>query len=64
MVLVYEDEEALGWGLHQPAQALVDRGVPVPNLLQHNAHDDHIVHRFMLQEVDLQGRDCLHAASA
>ena len=56
MVLVHKDKEALCWRLHKAAQALVHRGVPVPDLLQHNAHDDHIIHRRMLQKVDLQGQ--------
>ncbi len=55
MVLVHKDKEALGRGFHQPPQALIHGGVPVPDLLQHHAHDDNIIHRCMLQEVDLQG---------
>ena len=53
VVLIHKNEEALGGGLHKPAQALIHRGVPVPDLLQNHAHDDHIVHCSMLQKVDL-----------
>ncbi len=52
-MLIDKYEEALGGRVHQGAQALVYRGVPVPDLLQHHAHDDDIIHGRMLQEVDL-----------
>lgn len=52
-MLIDEDKEAPGGRVNQGAQALVHRGVPVPDLLQHHAHDDDIVHGRMLQEVHL-----------
>lgn len=53
-MLIAENKKALGLGQGEGPKTLVQGRVPVFCLLQHNAHDDDVIDRLMLQEVHLQ----------
>ena len=53
VVLVHEDEEAALRRVDERAQALVCGRVAVPDLLEHDAANDDVINRGMLQQVHL-----------